>query len=84
MPAGHGQDHLHLGHHRRAQRRVPDRQTACARVADGLVQAMEPLDIRRHLCALPFAVLLENIAGVMAPLSRGATCIALPLQQAGA
>jgi hypothetical protein len=25
------------------------------------------LDIRRHLCALPFAVLLENIAGLMAP-----------------
>lgn len=53
------------------------------RVADGLVQAMEPLDIRRHLCALPFAVLLENIAGVMAPLSRGATCIVLPLQDVG-
>ncbi|GAA4332211.1 AMP-dependent synthetase/ligase [Variovorax defluvii] len=52
-------------------------------VADGLVQAMEPLDIRRHLCALPFAVLLENIAGLMAPLARGATCIVLPLQSLG-
>ena len=39
------------------------------RVAQGLVEAMAPLDIRRHLSALPFAVLLENIAGLMAPLA---------------
>lgn len=56
---------------------------AMGRVADGLVLAMAPLDIRRHLCALPFAVLLENIAGLMAPLRRGATCITLPLQSLG-
>ena len=53
------------------------------RVASGLVQAMKPLDIRRHLCALPLAVLLENIAGLMAPLARGATCIVLPLKELG-
>ena len=53
------------------------------RVADSLVQAMEPLGIGRHLCALPFAVLLENIAGLMAPLASGATCVTLPLQQVG-
>ncbi|MEJ8849259.1 AMP-binding protein [Variovorax rhizosphaerae] len=58
-------------------------EAAMHRVALGLVQAMEPLDIRRHLCALPFAVLLENIAGVMAPLLRGATCVALPLGSLG-
>ena len=52
-------------------------------VADGLVQALEPLGIRRHLCALPFAVLLENIAGVMAPLARGAEIIVLPLGDLG-
>ena len=52
-------------------------------VASGLVDAMAPLNIRRHLCALPFAVLLENIAGVMAPLLSGATCIALPLADLG-
>ena len=52
-------------------------------VAAGLVEAMAPLDIRRHLCALPFAVLLENIAGLMAPLLRGATCITLPLVALG-
>jgi long-subunit acyl-CoA synthetase (AMP-forming)/pyrroloquinoline quinone (PQQ) biosynthesis protein C len=53
------------------------------RVADGLIEALAPLDIRRHLCALPFAVLLENIAGLMAPLARGATCVTLPLQELG-
>lgn len=52
-------------------------------VSGGLVQALEPLQIRRHLCALPFAVLLENIAGLMAPLAVGAVCVALPLQQVG-
>ncbi len=54
-----------------------------ATVADALVQAMAPLDIRRHLCALPFAVLLENLAGVLAPLRRGALLITPPLQQLG-
>lgn len=58
-------------------------QTAMRAVAQGLVQALEPLDIRRHLCALPLAVLLENIAGVMAPLARGAECIVLPLGELG-
>lgn len=56
---------------------------AMRQVAEGLVQAMAPLDIRRHLCALPFAVLLENIAGLMAPLLRGATCVTLPMQRLG-
>src|SRR4030095_3627746 len=56
---------------------------AMVAVADGLVQALEPLGIQRHLCALPFAVLLENIAGLMAPLTAGATCVALPLSQVG-
>lgn len=52
-------------------------------VATSLVQAMAPLGIARHLCALPFAVLLENIAGVMAPLHNGATCIVPPLAELG-
>lgn len=56
---------------------------AMDRVADGLVEAMAPLYIERHLCALPFAVLLENIAGVMAPLRHGATCTVLPLARLG-
>lgn len=57
--------------------------SAMSRVTDALMQAMEPLTIQRHLCALPFAVLLENIAGLLAPLSAGATCITLPLGQLG-
>jgi long-subunit acyl-CoA synthetase (AMP-forming) len=53
------------------------------RVADGLAHAMAPLGIRRHLCALPFPVLLENIAGLLAPMSQGATCVVLPLRELG-
>jgi long-chain acyl-CoA synthetase len=52
-------------------------------VAQGLAQALAPLHIRRHLCALPLPVLLENIAGVLAPLSQGAACTVLPLEQVG-
>lgn len=57
--------------------------TAMHAVAEGLAQAMQPLQITRHLCALPFAVLLENVAGLLAPLSRGATCVVAPLRQLG-
>ncbi len=52
-------------------------------VADGLAQATAPLSITRHLSALPYALLLENIAGVLAPLTQGATTIALPLAEIG-
>ncbi|KPF41715.1 hypothetical protein IP87_01115 [beta proteobacterium AAP121] len=52
-------------------------------VAGSLVQALAPLQIERHLNALPFAVLLENIAGLMAPRQQGATVIALPLAELG-
>lgn len=44
-------------------------------VADGLMQALAPSAVRRHLCALPLPLLLENIAGVYAPLAAGATVI---------
>lgn len=56
---------------------------ALLRVAQGLVEATAPLGIERHLCALPFAVLLENIAGWMAPRLRGATVVAPPLRELG-
>ena len=52
-------------------------------VAAGLVQALAPLGIERHLNALPFAVLLENIAGVMAPRRHGATLLVRPLAELG-
>lgn len=52
-------------------------------VAAGLVQALAPLGLQRHLSALPYAVLLENIAGLMAPRAHGSTVVALPLAQIG-
>lgn len=52
-------------------------------VARGLVDAMAPLGIKRHLNALPYAVLLENIAGLMAPRLQGATVISRPLATLG-
>lgn len=52
-------------------------------VADGLVQALAPLAIERHLAALPYAVLLENVAGLMAPRRQGSTVICLPLAEVG-
>ena len=52
-------------------------------VAQSLAQAMADVPIHRHLCALPLAILLENLAGVLAPLLRGDTVIVPPLAQAG-
>ncbi len=52
-------------------------------VAKSLALATRPMLLTRHLNALPFAVLLENIAGVMAPAEMGATLITLPLAQLG-
>lgn len=52
-------------------------------VAASLVQATRELGIERHLTLLPLAVLLENIAGVRAPLLAGATCCVPPLADVG-
>lgn len=41
-------------------------------VANTLADATRDCPIRRHLCVLPLATLLENLAGVYAPLLRGA------------
>lgn len=51
--------------------------------ARALVEVLSPLGIDRHLCALPFAVLLENVAGLMAPRLHGATVITRPLAALG-
>ncbi len=59
------------------------RASAIDGVAGGVVQALAPLRIRRHLCVLPLAVLLENIAGLNASLLNESTCIVLPLLQLG-
>jgi len=52
-------------------------------VSRSLGHAMQSLHIRRHLCALPLAVLLEHVAGVLTPLARGATVILRPLSALG-
>src|SRR5690606_27817249 len=44
-------------------------------VAMSLCEATQALGIRRHLCLLPLSTLLENIAGVYAPLLAGAEVI---------
>ena len=44
-------------------------------IAASLVGATRALPIERHLCILPLATLLENVAGLYAPLLRGATCL---------
>jgi long-chain acyl-CoA synthetase len=40
-------------------------------VTNSIVSAMESIEIRRHLCVLPLATLLENIAGLYAPIVKG-------------
>lgn len=52
-------------------------------VARSLADATASLDIERHLCLLPLATLLENIAGVHAPLLAGATCLLPPARITG-
>lgn len=52
-------------------------------IAEGLVQALGPLGIERHLSVLPYAVLLENVAGAMAARRQGATLLSLPTRQLG-
>lgn len=52
-------------------------------VAAALVHATGHLAIERHLALLPLAVLLEDIAGVAAPLLAGATCCVPPLAEVG-
>lgn len=48
-------------------------------VADSLHQISAECAVERHLCVLPLAVLLENLAGTYAPLLAGA-CVYLPPQ----
>jgi long-subunit acyl-CoA synthetase (AMP-forming) len=52
-------------------------------VARSLAEATRGLGIERHLCLLPFAVLLEDLAGIRAPLAAGARFIAPPLAEVG-
>jgi long-chain acyl-CoA synthetase len=56
---------------------------ALARVAEGVATALAPIGIRRHLAVLPLPVLLENIAGLYAPLVAGAAIALPPLATVG-
>lgn len=51
------------------------------KVAGGIVAALADIPIERHLCLLPLATLLENIAGVYAPLIKGIeVCVPSPAE----
>ena len=52
-------------------------------VARALHAGLEGMQLQRHLCLLPFAVLLENIAGPYTALLSGATTICPPLAETG-
>lgn len=52
-------------------------------VARALHRGISGLGLQRHLCLLPFAVLLENIAGAYTALLSGATIICPPLAETG-
>jgi len=52
-------------------------------IARSLAEATRTLDIERHLCLLPLATLLENVAGIHAPLLAEATCLLPPASVTG-
>ncbi len=52
-------------------------------VARSLWQAGLSCQVQRHLCVLPLATLLENIAGIYAPLLAGACIDLRPLAEIG-
>ncbi|HEX5337096.1 MAG TPA: AMP-binding protein [Gallionella sp.] len=56
---------------------------ALQQVAASLLDATRGSPADRHVCILPLATLLENLAGVYVPLMAGATCHLLPLATVG-
>lgn len=52
-------------------------------IVQRLVRLFEELGIRRHLCTMPLATLLENVAGVYVPLALGAAVFAPSLSRLG-
>lgn len=58
-------------------------QTALDSVAQSLWSATADLGLDKHLCLLPLATLLENVAGVYAPLRNGAQIACPPLHEIG-
>jgi long-chain acyl-CoA synthetase len=56
---------------------------ALDRVAGSLLEAVEGDETDRHLSLLPFAMLLENLAGIDVALMAGARIVAPPLREVG-
>ncbi len=56
---------------------------AMASVARSVARSLMPLQIKRHLTALPYAVLLENIAGLYGAMKAGAATVVLPAEKVG-
>lgn len=52
-------------------------------VAKSISDVLADLSVRRHLCALPLATLLENVAGGYAPLHSAAEIVVPPLAEVG-
>jgi long-subunit acyl-CoA synthetase (AMP-forming) len=52
-------------------------------VAQAIWYSTAGAGLKRHLCLLPLAMLLENVAGVYAPLRNGAEIVAPRLQEIG-
>jgi len=57
--------------------------TALQAVAAGVAEALAPLALQSHLSALPYAVLLENVAGACAARHAGVPVLAVPLSALG-
>lgn len=57
-------------------------EALCA-VASSIREATAACGLERHLCVLPLAVLLENVAGVYAPLLAGAEVMLPALDEVG-
>ena len=53
------------------------------RVARSLADVTQPLGVTRHLCLLPLATLLDNVAGLVAAPMAGATCVLPPTRSTG-
>jgi long-chain acyl-CoA synthetase len=51
--------------------------------AHAIATRLSDLPITRHLCALPLALLLENVAGLYAPILQGAQIFVPPLARLG-
>ncbi len=54
-----------------------------AATAGVIARTLQPLAMKRHVCVLPLPVLLENVAGVLAPRLAGMEVVAPPLAETG-